>query len=145
MEWWLALTTLIIGAAGGYFIARSSDRNKKRADVLQGELDVVNSELNDYRGRVSQHFSRTAELVDALAANSREIYNHLAEGSQNLCGPDAVMIRRDGSTQLPAQSDPLPDAAVSDTETAPAAEKPDEGWYEILPEVEDRKVEEPVH
>jgi len=146
MEWWLALTTLIIGVFGGFVIARSSDRNKKRADALQSELETINVELNEYRGRVTQHFARTAELVDALAANSREIYNHLAEGSQKLCASDAIKMQQDiGAQPLPKQPADVSAVTAESVTTDPVAEKPDEGWYEILPETDERKVEDPVH
>jgi len=145
MEWWLALTTLIIGIFGGFVIARSSDRNKKRADALQDELETINVELNEYRGRVTRHFSRTAELVDALAANSREIYNHLAEGSEKLCDAGAVKMQHDKTRPLPEQT-PESSAVLDDAVTTdPVVEKPDEGWYEILPETDERKVEEAAH
>ena len=145
MEWWFAITALIIGAVGGFAIGRSGDRVRKRAAALQDELNSVNVELNEYRGRVTRHFARTAELVDSLAANSRDIYNHLAQGSQQLCDTRAVRMQQDKPEVLqkkPGSADAVPDA---DAKADPAAVKPDEGWYEILPEAEDRKVEEPVH
>jgi len=143
MEWWYAITALIIGVGGGFFIGRSGDRVRKRADELQLELDSVNNELNEYRGRVTRHFSRTAELVDALAANSRAIYNHLAEGSEQLCDSSAVRMQQDKPEVLQADT---PAAETVDTDVQePATAKPDEGWYEIMPEPDERKVEEPVH
>jgi uncharacterized membrane-anchored protein YhcB (DUF1043 family) len=146
MEWWYALTTLLIGAIGGFVIARAGDRNKRRAEALQGELDMVNLELNDYRGRVNQHFARTAELVDALAANSREIYNHLAEGSQSLCDPNAIKIKQaPAAPSLSKQADDATVVMAGVTAADSVADKPDEGWYEILPETDERKLEEPVH
>jgi len=157
MGWWLPLTTLVIGVVGGFFIARSNDSNRRKAADLQEQLDVVNTELNDYRNRVTRHFARTAELVDALAANSRDIYRHLAEGSENLCDSDAVKLRRfDDTPSLSgqAQTRPEPGPVSESTEDIPPI-KPDDGWYEILPETDEprndvgartekRKVEEPA-
>lgn len=159
MAWWLPLTTLVIGIIGGFFIARGSDSNRRKAADLQQQLDVVNTELNDYRNRVTRHFARTAELVDALAENSREIYKHLAQGSENLCDGDTVKLKRfddrpslAGQTQT--QTPPAPDQAAESGEDISLV-KPDDGWYEILPETDEprndvssrtekRKVEEPA-
>jgi hypothetical protein len=145
MEWWLALAALIIGVTAGFIFGRIGDASRKRAETLQNELDSVNVELNEYRGRVTRHFTRTAELVDALAANSREIYNHLAEGSQKLCDANTKKIDQETTGSLPTQA--TEDTVVKDSHIKPdaAVEKPDEGWYEILPETDERKVEEPVH
>jgi len=166
MEWWLALAALVVGVLAGFYLATTSDRNKRRADTLQDKLDSVSTELDDYRNRVTKHFVRTAELVDALAANSREIYNHLADGSQNLCDTDAVKLKHDAQSQKLSYSD---DASVVVTDntlnTSVTKSKssrsenttphPEEGWFEILPETDEKnskaeeksnkkKVEEPA-
>lgn len=147
MEWVLALLSLVIGLGGGYFIAHNGDREKKRADSLKNELDCVNAELHEYRGRVNQHFSRTAELVEALAVNSREIYNHLAEGSQKLCDVDVVKIQQKGATSLPKQASEATSASAARRikSSESTTETLEEGWYEILPEMEERQKEEPMH
>jgi len=144
MEWWFAVTGLVIGAGAGFFVGRGGDRARKRADELQLELDSVNNELNEYRGHVTRHFSRTAELVDALAANSREIYNHLAAGSEQLCDPGAVRMKQDKREVLQADTPVVESADNSDAVETTAA-KPEEGWYEIMPESDERKIEEPAH
>jgi len=143
MEWWFAVAALAIGAGAGFFIGRGGDRVRKRADELQLELDSVNNELNEYRGNVTRHFSRTAELVDALAANSREIYNHLATGSEQLCDPGAVRMKQDKREALQANT-PVVESAEQIDSTETFAAKPEEGWYEIMPESDERKVKEPA-
>jgi uncharacterized membrane-anchored protein YhcB (DUF1043 family) len=157
MDWWLALTTLVIGVLGGFAIARSGDSNRRKAADLQAQLDAANAELSDYRLSVTRHFSRTAELVDALAANSREIYRHLAEGSERLCDSDAVKLGKyddkpgiAGETKRSSRQE----ATAEPGGEANPQSKPDDGWYEILPESEEqrgtggkgekRNIEEPV-
>jgi uncharacterized membrane-anchored protein YhcB (DUF1043 family) len=153
MGWWLPLTTLVIGIVGGVFIARSSDRDRRKATDLQLQLDSLNTELNEYRNRVTRHFARTAELVDALAANSREIYRHLAEGSEKLCDTDAVKLGQfDDKLGLGDQKTQTAESVTAVEPSEPP--KPDDGWYEILPETDEprsdaekpekRKVEEPA-
>jgi uncharacterized membrane-anchored protein YhcB (DUF1043 family) len=153
MNWWYILIAVVVGVVGGFFIARSGDNNRRKANDLQEQLNAATTELDDYRERVSRHFARTAELVDALAANSREIYNHLAEGSERLCDSDAVKLgqRDDDRPSLSAAGSSRPAANREQDRISPA--KPDDGWYEILPESEEQgnskktakdKVEEPV-
>jgi len=139
---WLPLATLVIGIVGGVFLARSGDSNRRKAVDLQQQLDAANTELSDYRTRVSRHFSRTAELVDALAENSREIYNHLAEGSEKLCDVDVVKLGQfDVKPSLTTKSEPSPQAetVIPGEETTPT--KPDDGWYEIMPETDEQRNE----
>ena len=159
MGWWLPLTTLLIGIIGGFFIARGSDSERRKAADLQEQLDLVNTELGDYRNRVTSHFARTAELVDALAANSREIYKHLARGSENLCDGEAVKLKRFDDTlslggQVETQTPSTPRSATEAGEDISLV-KPDDGWYEIMPETDEprkddsnktekRKAEEPA-
>lgn len=71
---------LLIGAMGYRYFAPS----KKHAEEVQSELDKAREELNQYKADVSQHFDRTAELVNDLAQNYVNVYQHLADGAQTL-------------------------------------------------------------
>jgi uncharacterized membrane-anchored protein YhcB (DUF1043 family) len=88
MEWLYAVVGVIAGLLIGMWLGRISSSAKQ----LGEELKQTKEELDAYRGKVTQHFSRTAELVEILAANSRDIYRHLASGSQELCNSDAIRL-----------------------------------------------------
>lgn len=71
---------ILIGALGYRFFAPSI----KHAEEVQAELDKAREELDKYKADVSQHFDRTAELVNDLAQNYVNVYQHLADGAQTL-------------------------------------------------------------
>jgi len=107
MEWLYAVVGVVAGLLIGALLGRAGSSAKQIGD----ELKQTKQELDAYRDKVTQHFSRTAELVEILAANSRDIYRHLASGSEELCNSDAVRL---SDTVLKT----LPESAV---EAAPLA------------------------
>ena len=84
LVWQISLLALVagllIGAMGYRFFAPSI----KHAEEVQSELDKAREDLNQYKADVSQHFDRTAELVNDLAQNYVNVYQHLADGAQTL-------------------------------------------------------------
>ncbi|MCP4187842.1 MAG: DUF1043 family protein [Gammaproteobacteria bacterium] len=77
----IALTAgILIGALGYRLFAPSV----KEADKIKSELSDAREELDKYKAGVTQHFDRTAELVNDLAQNYVKVYQHLAEGAQTL-------------------------------------------------------------
>lgn len=88
MAWWQwALPVLAIaGVAIGFFIGRSSSAGVKRSIQLDQELRETRSELERYRSRVVEHFTTTADLVNRMTADYRAVYEHLAQGAQQLAG-----------------------------------------------------------
>ena len=85
MDWLLATGTLIIGMVGGYFIGRPDKGEREQALHNEQELRRIKAELADYRMGVTQHFSRSAELIDQMTSSYRSFYDHLVESSQRLC------------------------------------------------------------
>lgn len=135
MDWYVAIVTLvfgvIFGGGCGIYLARASNSAAKRAKALDAELKQTRDELVAFKGQVTQHFSKTAELVNALTANYRSVYSHLAEGAQRFSSNDAIKIETMNT------ADPLlsSNARSDGTETVDlynntvAEEKVDEGWY----------------
>jgi len=79
---WVALgIALIIGLLAGSgmmtLLHRKQAGGKSVAD-LQKEMD-------DYREQVSGHFATTSDLFKDMTEKYRDVYNHLASGSQDLC------------------------------------------------------------
>jgi len=116
MEWVLVLGGVIGGMVIGYWLGFSTGPAKH----LGAELKQAKEELSSYRDKVTQHFSRTAELVEVLASNSREIYRHLATGSQELCDPDAIRLSDTVFKALPERT--VAGEAASEQEETKAAE-----------------------
>ena len=87
-----AVVCIVLAAAGaglGYWFG-----NRHRAGE-SAKLEAVQAELDDYRKRVSEHFGETATRFHDLGRQYRELYEHMAAGSQDLCSVD------DASGKLP--------------------------------------------
>ena len=66
---------LLIGVGIGFLLGR---RDTTRADDIQAELDT-------YRRDVTEHFGRTAAHFQAIGAEYRKLYDHMASGEAALC------------------------------------------------------------
>lgn len=82
--WQIGFIALVAGVLIGALTYRFFAPSIKQADKVKSELDDAREELNNFKAGVSQHFDKTAELVNDLAQNYVKVYQHLAEGAQNL-------------------------------------------------------------
>lgn len=80
--WTLALVGAAIGLVIGYLLGRIGGGKQ---DVLRQELNDAHSELARYKDQVNEHFETTAELVNGLTEQYRQVHQHLAAGAQTLC------------------------------------------------------------
>ena len=83
--WFVGLAAIGSGLIIGLGIAYLTNKDKSRVKQLQNELDALEQRFNDYRNQVSEHFLQTSELVDKMTNSYREVYEHLAKGSESLC------------------------------------------------------------
>ncbi len=145
MAWWhWALPVLAIaGVAIGFFIGRSSSAGVKRSIQLDQELRETREELERYRGRVVEHFTTTADLVNRLTADYRAVYEHLAKGAQSLAGSQVPRLEAIASSPERPVEPPVGGIAdglhedidaIEDKEDARAsreeARRKQEGWYD---------------
>ncbi|MFQ5643593.1 MAG: YhcB family protein [Thiogranum sp.] len=105
------------GAGLTYLMAGS---NRRRAIELQEKLDQLQQELDDYRDQVGQHFRKTSELVQAMTDSYRNVYEHLARGSEVLCQDPVSTPRLDLPQQTRLDSAPGADTAASDNAVSEA-------------------------
>ncbi|MEM7563813.1 MAG: DUF1043 family protein [Pseudomonadota bacterium] len=82
--WEIVVIALIGGALLGALGYRRFGPSGKETAELKAELESSREELKHYREGVSQHFDKTAELVNDLAQNYVKVYQHLAEGAEKL-------------------------------------------------------------
>ncbi len=80
----IGLITLAAGVLIGALAYRLLAPSVKKADKVKSELDDAKEELESYKAGVTQHFDKTAELVNDLAQNYVKVYQHLADGAQTL-------------------------------------------------------------
>ena len=91
VEWIvLASVGVLVGLGLGFFLGRIGGGGKKK-------LADVEAELEEYRQEVSEHFSRSAEHFQAIGRQYRELYEHMAAGSEKLC----VGAPSDGQLKFP--------------------------------------------
>lgn len=117
--WITGLISLTLGVACGagitYLMAGSG---RRRTIELQEKLDQMQQEFDSYRNQVGQHFRKTSELVQAMTDSYRNVYEHLAKGSETLCQDPVSTPRLD----FPQQTEPhaeadtrVPGAIFTDT------------------------------
>ncbi len=117
--WGIGLIGFALGVACGVGIGYLTLCNSRRSQLLQEKCDALQREFDAYRGQVGQHFQRTSELVQKMTDSYREVYEHLATGSQALCQNPVTTPRLDIPDQPvleSAKGDKVPDS-FSDAET----------------------------
>ncbi len=77
---------LLLFAAGVGFGYAMFGRQRGRADELQQELE-------EYRGKVSEHFEQTAEHFQTIGREYRALYQHMAAGATALCESNGIEER----------------------------------------------------
>ena len=65
------------------------EQAREDLDQTRAELDAARREHDRYKGSVSDHFVKTADLVGEMTRSYAAVYDHLAGGAQLFCG-DAV-------------------------------------------------------
>ena len=91
LEPWIVFVLLAIAGIGiaiGYAIGRSQNDSREKQKKAEEELE-------QYKGQVAEHFGKTAELFDKLTHDYREVYEHLAQSSESLCGDQVPRISAD--------------------------------------------------
>ncbi|WP_237386557.1 Z-ring associated protein ZapG [Xenorhabdus sp. Sc-CR9] len=84
MTWEYALIGLIIGFIGGALVVRFGSSKLRQQNALQAELEKNRAELEEYRKELVSHFARSAELLDNMARDYRQLYQHMAKSSNDL-------------------------------------------------------------
>ena len=92
----LIIALIIGGAIGsliGWYSALASRGDNKRKIILEleSQLDPARQNKVDYEAEVTEHFSRTADLLNKLTDDYRSVYTHLANGADQLCGDQISM------------------------------------------------------
>lgn len=111
----IAAVALLVGAGIGLALARMFNSENQRNRELEKQLQAANRELKEYEQEVSEHYVKTAKLVDDLTESYREVHNHLAEGAATLLntrGAAPLMKTIPSREQIDAISEPAGDGNV---------------------------------
>lgn len=99
------LLGFIFGFGSGWFVFHS---HKEELEDLRN----IKEEYDDYRKRVNDHFTATADAVDELTDSYQKVFTRLSKGAQSLMEKD----------ELKRQMDKRKNKAVTLTYLAPTAE-----------------------
>ena len=75
---------LVIGLIGGALLHKLFQSETMKSRRLESQIDQLQLQHTHYQAEVSRHFSKTAELLGRLNGNYRDIFNHLAQGAEQL-------------------------------------------------------------
>lgn len=110
------IAVCIIAFLIGYFVNTGRDDNSR----LEKELEESREELKNYRTEVSGHFQETANKVNALTENYRDVYEHLARGAQSLCDKSSVPVLMNELNRNPMLGSETVETTEVDHETVAA-------------------------
>lgn len=90
MLWLTGFGCLAVGIAIGYLLAGRLNNNPAKIGELEQQVQDLQRSSSRYREEVSEHFSTTAELVQQMTDSYKDVYQHLANGAQDLCSGEVA-------------------------------------------------------
>ena len=84
MTWEYGLIGLVVGIIVGAVAMRFGNKKLREQRSMQYELEKSKAELADYREELTNHFAQSAELLDNMARDYRQLYQHMAKSSSSL-------------------------------------------------------------
>jgi uncharacterized membrane-anchored protein YhcB (DUF1043 family) len=150
--WAIGFVGFAAGIACGWAIGLLLRGNRQRVEALKQELAGLRRQFDAYRDQVNRHFLTTSELVQKMTDSYRDVYEHLAAGSEALCRnpvtPPSLDFTRQPVLENPAPgpSGEAPDAEKSaDAETDPLLDAESDTCMGDAPYVPRLETEEPVN
>ncbi|MFC1774484.1 YhcB family protein [Pseudomonadota bacterium] len=144
--WGVGLISFAFGLACGIAGAYFTTGNRQRIRELESELASAQQQFDGYREQVSQHFMKTSDLVQKMTASYRDVYEHLAGGSQALCKdpvstpqldiPYQPVLGNDGHDD-PAEPNEASENEFADAETDPLQTSEEDACLGDAPNVPD--------
>lgn len=83
-----------LGALVGVIVTRFLLKNDSDSASLKKKLEELKADHVAYQDSVNQHFSRTADLIETLNHNYKEIQTHLMHGAEQLVSPEYQLESR---------------------------------------------------
>lgn len=81
MIWEYGLVCLVVGIIIGAVAMRFGSKAAREGQNLQYELKAAKEELADCREELAGYFAHSAELLDKMAHDYRQLYRHMAKSS----------------------------------------------------------------
>lgn len=124
----LTFFAVFVALVVGFLIGRRSGKARRRIGELESQLEAVGkerelaqvslqaakeeikrveTELQEYRADVVEHFTGTSGLLRDLTVQYRSVYDHLTKGATSLCPEGSVgLLEGLQSERLPAEAGP---------------------------------------
>ncbi|NVK44135.1 MAG: YhcB family protein [Oceanospirillaceae bacterium] len=134
--WIIGVVALAVGGLIGYLLGRSGSDASER-DALNRQLDEAREELGQYKRDVTEHFEKTAELVNQLTGAYRDVHQHLAQGAQSLGASESAALALKDVMQ------PRLEAADMEAQAEQEKESPIPVMTDVVPNGDAEKVPEP--
>lgn len=85
MTWLSGILGFLVGALIGAILYKVFRSDAVKVRKLEGELQQLRHEHEDYQQKVHTHFHTSADLLHKLTDTYREVYRHMAISAQSLC------------------------------------------------------------
>lgn len=92
---------LATGGSAGVILTSIFNPKLRQYKTLKKELDESNQQLTKQKQMLVKHFSHSAELLDKMAKDFRNLYQHIAENSNSILpdhdlnSPGYISIKKD--------------------------------------------------
>jgi uncharacterized membrane-anchored protein YhcB (DUF1043 family) len=83
--WLVGVLGFIVGVAAGALLYKQFLSDSASIRKITEELETMQETHQDYRQNVYSHFENTAQLVNALTQNYKDLYERLARDADMLC------------------------------------------------------------
>lgn len=85
MVWLTGILSFAVGMCIGAVLFKVFKSDAAKVELLEEQLEELQSGYEDYKSNVHSHFDTTARLVNDLSDSYCNVYRHLASGAQSLC------------------------------------------------------------
>ena len=74
----------VLGLIIGWFLGMLQNKTVSGSNQLKKELDAARLGLREYQQQVTEHVSKTNDLIENIHAQTSELQAHIQEGTMNL-------------------------------------------------------------
>jgi uncharacterized protein len=84
----IGLISLSFGLVVGFVLARTLHPQARERMDLEDQLQKSQDQIQDYQQEVTEHFTKTSELINSLSHSYRDVHEHLATSAMRLTNPE---------------------------------------------------------
>ena len=105
---------LVVGIVAGLYFARLDDVSNRQKNALQQKLYDSEQQLKNYQSQVSEHFLKTASLVNSMTESYKAVHEHLSQGARQLCDSPVTVAQLEMPATKLLDSTTKPDMPTAD-------------------------------